>query len=373
MTIRGLRLGRPHDQPHATSAGAVSTSGGGQARRVPIVPGLAALGALLAAVALLALTQGAADIPPGTVLRVLVDRLPGVTVESDASDAWRRILIDIRLPRILAAGMVGAALSVAGSAYQGVFRNPLAEPYLLGVAAGAGLAVAIAVVSPLPVDAYGLGWVPLFAFAGGLATVLIVYTVARSGGVLDGGALILGGVALSAVWAGATSFLIINGDDRISQPILSFLFGGFNTASWSKVVVATPYLVAGGVVVALHARVLNVLQLDEEQAEHLGVNVSRTKLIVLAAASLMAATAVAVAGVIGFVGLIVPHAVRMLFGGDYRRTLPACLVGGAALLIAVDLVARTAIQPQEVPVGILTAMLGGPFFLLLLRSRKVTL
>lgn len=359
MTIRGMRLGRARDA-------AVP-------RRLPALPGTLALAILLALAALLALTQGAADIPPATVLRLLVDRLPWISVDTTVSDSWQSILFDIRLPRVLAAALVGAALSVSGSAYQGVFRNPLAEPYLLGVAAGAGLAVAIAVVSPLPVDAYGLGWVPILAFAGGLATVLIVYMAARTGGVLDGGALILGGVALSAVWAGATSFLILNSGDQVSQPILSFLFGGFNTASWEKVVVAMPYIATGMLVIALHARALNVLQLDEEQAEHLGVNVSRTKLIVLAAASLVAATAVAVAGVIGFVGLIVPHAVRMAFGGDYRRTLLASLLGGALLLVSVDLVARTIIQPQEVPVGILTAMLGGPFFLMLLRGRKVSL
>ncbi|MCK9487388.1 MAG: iron ABC transporter permease [Dehalococcoidia bacterium] len=362
MTIRGLRLGRV-GEAHATAA----------PWRVPALLGTAALAVLLALVTLLALTQGSADIPAGTVLRVLVDSLPWVEVETSASDSWERILLQIRLPRVLAACLVGAALSLSGSAYQGIFRNPLAEPYLLGVAAGAGLAVAIAVVSPLPVDAYGLGWVPILAFIGGLSTVLIVYAVARSGGMLDGGSLILGGVALSAVWAGATSFLIINGSDTVSQPILSFLFGGFNTSSWEKVLVATPYILVGTLVIALHARALNVLQLDEEQAEHLGVDVSRTKLIVLAAASLVAATAVAVAGVIGFVGLIVPHAIRMLFGGDYRRTLAASLLGGALLMVSVDLLARTIIQPQEVPVGVLTAMLGGPFFLLLLRSRKVSL
>lgn len=359
MTIRGVRLTRARDSTTPW--------------RVPALPGTLALAILLALVSLLALTQGAASIPAGTVLRVLVDRLPFIAVETGASHSWEQIVFDIRLPRVLAAALVGAALSVSGSAYQGVFRNPLAEPYLLGVAAGAGLAVAIAVVSPLPVNAYGLGWIPILAFAGGLATVLIVYAAARTSGVLDGAALILGGVALSAVWAGATSLLIISGSDQVSQPILSFLFGGFNTSSWEKVVVATPYILAGTAVIALHARALNVLQLDEEQAEHLGVNVSRTKLIVLAAASLVAATAVAVAGVIGFVGLIVPHAVRMLFGSDYRRTLAASLLGGALLLVGVDLMARTIIQPQEVPVGILTAMLGGPFFLILLRSRKVSL
>jgi iron complex transport system permease protein len=213
----------------------------------------------------------------------------------------------------------------------------------------------------------------MMAFAGGLGTVVLVYLSAKSAGGIDGGALILAGVALSAVWSGATSFIIINGGDRVSQPILSFLFGGFNTSSWERVLVALPYVALGTAVIALHARALNVLQLDEEQATHLGVDVARTKLIVLAAASLVAATAVAISGVIGFVGLIVPHVVRILFGGDYRRTLGASMLGGAVLLIAVDLIARTAIQPQEVPVGILTAMLGGPFFLLLLRGRRVSL
>ncbi|MEX2372349.1 MAG: iron ABC transporter permease [Dehalococcoidia bacterium] len=342
-------------------------------RRVPALLGTVALGALLALAAVLGLTQGAADIPAATVGRMLLDRLPGIALPVDVPAAWDSIVFDIRIPRVLAAGAVGAALAVSGSAYQGVFRNPLAEPYLLGVAAGAGLAVAIAVVSPLPMDSYGFGWVPLFAFGGGLATVVVVYLVARSGAAVDGGALILAGVALSAVWAGVTSFIIISGGDGVTQPILSFLFGGFNTASWSRLLIAVPYIVAGMAVIALHARALNVLQLDEEQASHLGVDVTRTKLVVLAAASLAAATAVALAGVIGFVGLIVPHAIRILFGGDYRRTLPACVLGGAAFLIAVDLIARTAIQPQEIPVGILTAMLGGPFFLLLLRGRRVSL
>lgn len=360
MSIRGVRLARP--RPTFTFT-----------RRIPAVPGTLVLALLLAVVSLYALTQGAADIPANTVVRLLLDRLPGITVEANVSTSWEQILFDIRLPRVLAAGIVGAGLAVSGSAYQGVFRNPLAEPYLLGVASGAGLAVAIAVVSPLPVSSYGFGWVPALAFLGGLGTVVLVYLAARSAGGIDGGALILAGVALSAVWSGATSFIIINGGDRVSQPILSFLFGGFNTSSWERVLVAVPYIVVGTAVVAVHARALNVLQLDEEQATHLGVDVARTKLIVLAAASLVAATAVAISGVIGFVGLIVPHVVRIAFGADYRRTLGASIFGGAVLLITVDLIARTAIQPQEIPVGILTAMLGGPFFLLLLRGRRVSL
>lgn len=343
-------------------------------RRLPALPGIALLGVALVLIALYALTQGAADIPFEVVVRMLVDRLPFVDIDTGVqASSWDQIVFDIRLPRVLAAGFVGAALAVSGSAYQGCFRNPLADPYLLGVAAGAGLAVALAYVSPIPVSSTGFVSLPLFAFAGGMGTVLVVYLTARTSAALDNGSLILAGVALSAVWGGITSFVIINSEDSISQPILTFLFGGFNTVSWQKLLLGAPYMVIGITVVALHARALNVLQLDEEQASHLGINVLRTKLILLAAGSLAAATAVAVAGVIGFLGLIVPHLARLIFGTDYRRTLPVTILGGAALLIAVDLVARTVIQPQEIPVGVLTAILGGPFFILLLRGRRVFL
>ena len=326
--------------------------------------------ALLLIVALVAVTQGAADIPPGTVLRILLDRLPLVDLSVDAPATWERIVVDIRLPRVLAAGAVGAALAYSGASYQGVFRNPLAGPFLLGVASGAALGASIAIISPLRVDAYGFGWVPLFAFAGALLTVVLVYLLASGGGGLDNTTLILAGVALSAVFGAATAFILLTGGEQ-ARPIFSFLFGGFNTASWERIAWASPYLLVGAAVVAVHARVLNVLQLDEEQAAQLGVDVTRTKLIVLGAASLMAATAVAMAGVIGFVGLIVPHAVRLLFGSDYRRLLPLVALFGASFLIAVDVFARTLLAPQEVPVGVVTALLGGPFFLWLLRTRRV--
>lgn len=339
-------------------------------RVVPRAPGPALAGVvLLLVVALVALTQGAADIPPQAVLRILLDRLPLITVDVTVPVTQETIVLDIRLPRVLAAGAVGAALALSGASYQGVFRNPLAGPFLLGVASGAALGAAIAIISPLSTDAYGFGWVPVFAFAGALATVVLVYLLATGGGGVDSTTLILAGVALSAVFGAATAFILLTGGEQ-ARPIFSFLFGGFNTSSWERIVWAAPYLVVGTVVVAMHARVLNVLQLDEEQAAQLGVPVTRTKLIVLAAASLTAATAVAMAGVIGFVGLIVPHAVRLAFGGDHRRLLPLAALFGASFLILVDLLARTMLSPQEVPVGVLTALLGGPFFLWLLRTRR---
>jgi iron complex transport system permease protein len=326
--------------------------------------------AILAAVALVAITQGAASIPPQTVIAILLNRLPLVAIELDVPATWDRIVVDVRLPRIIAAGLVGAALAYAGASYQGVFRNPLADPFLIGVASGAALGASIAIVSPLPVDSYGFGWVPVFAFVGAFVTVGLVYSIARTAQAVNNTTLILAGVALSAVASAATSFMLLTGGER-AQPILSFLFGGFNTAAWPRILAGLPYILVGVLVIALHTRVLNVLQLDEEQAGQLGVDVVRTKLIMLAAASLIAATAVAIAGIIGFVGLVVPHVVRLLYGPDYRRVLPAAALTGAAFLIAVDVFARTVIAPQEVPVGIVTAVIGGPFFLYLLRSRKV--
>jgi len=325
---------------------------------------------LLVIVALLALTQGAAAIPPDATLLLLLDRLPLISIDVDGPATWQRIVIDVRLPRVLAAGVVGAALAYSGATYQGVFRNPLADPFLLGVASGAGLGAAIAIVSDLPSSAYGFGWVPLFAFIGAAAAVALATLSAQAGGAVAGTALILAGVAVSAVASAGTSFLMLTGGER-TQPIFSFLFGSFSTANWERLLVALPYITIGMVIVALHGRMLNVLQLDEEQAAQLGVDVTRTKLTLLAAASLMAATAVAIAGIVGFVGLLVPHMVRMVFGVDHRRLLPLTALLGAAFLIAVDVVARTVIAPQEVPVGIVTAVAGGPFFLYLMRTRRV--
>lgn len=332
-------------------------------RRHPLPVALA----LLAACALLAIAQGTTDIPPLTALALLLRPL-GLAAP-DAPEAWSRILIDVRLPRVAAAALVGGALSFSGAAYQGVFRNPLADPFLLGVASGAALGASIAIVSPLPVTSYGIGWVPLCAFLGACVAVTLVYLLSRRGGLADNATLLLAGIALSAIASGLTSFMLLTGGPK-TFPIFSFLFGGFNTATWSRLLLAAPYWIVGGAILRVQARALNVLQLDEEQAEHLGVDVARTKIIALAAASMIAAAAVAVAGVIGFVGLIVPHLVRMVAGNDYRRLLPLTAILGAAFVILVDLAARRVLAPQEVPVGIATEILGAPFFLYLLRRRS---
>lgn len=355
------------EAPHARSLTATVVT---RRRRLATVGPLALSTLVLLAAAALSLTQGAASIPPGTALAFVLNRLPLVDIGVNAPASWETIVVDVRLPRLLVAGAVGAALAYSGAAYQGVFRNPLADPYLIGVASGAALGASIAIVSSLNAGSYEFGWVPLLAFVGAAVAVLLAYGFAQTGLTVSNTSLILAGIAISSIASAITSFILLTGGDR-AQPILSFLFGSFNTATWARLTVGTPYLIAGAAVIAIHARVLNVLQLDEDQAAQLGVDVTRSKLLLLGAASLIAATAVAMAGVIGFVGLVVPHVTRMVFGGDYRRLLPLAALLGASFLIGTDILARTLLRPQEVPVGIVTAMVGGPFFLYLLRVRRL--
>ncbi|MDO8614156.1 MAG: iron ABC transporter permease [Dehalococcoidia bacterium] len=329
-----------------------------------------ALGALaLLAVAALAVSVGPAGIPLEATLRILLSHLPGVGLAQDVPVSWRNIIWEVRLPRVLLAGLVGATLAMSGAVYQGVFRNPLADPYLIGVATGAALGATIVVVSDAPVAWHGLSLLPLAAFAGALISVVVVYGVARVGGAVPTTTLILAGVALSSLSTAITSYLMLR-DTTNTVAIFSVVLGGFNTATWPKLAWVLPYALPAAAVILAHGRVLNVLNLDEEQARHLGIDVERTKLLLLGAASLAAAAAVSVSGTIGFVGLIIPHAVRLVWGPDNRRLLPMAIVLGAAFLIGADIVARTADQPSEIPVGIITAFCGVPFFLFLLRRAR---
>ncbi|HEY8491422.1 MAG TPA: iron chelate uptake ABC transporter family permease subunit [Dehalococcoidia bacterium] len=325
--------------------------------------------ALLLLVSGVGLSLGSADIPPGVVARILLSHVPGLPVEQTWPDGWDRIVWDIRLPRVLLAGLVGGTLAYAGAAYQGVFRNPLADPYLIGVAAGAGLGATIAFLLPLDFAFYALSPVPALAFAGGLLAVALSYGLARTGTVVPTATLVLAGVAVSSLATAGMSFLfMLAGDDL--RTIFAWIMGGMNGAGWRQVGLLVPYSALAAAVVLVHGRVLNVLQLNEEEARQLGVNVERTKLLLIAAASLATAAAVSVSGLIGFVGLVVPHAVRLLWGPDYRRLVPLSMVAGAVFLITADLVARTAVSPAELPVGVVTAFSGAPFFLFLLRRRS---
>lgn len=327
---------------------------------------LAGAGILLILVALLACGAGSVAIPFPDIYNILIERLfsAGTLLSYPVSETT--ILLDIRLPRILMAGLAGAALSISGAAYQGMFRNPLADPYLIGISQGAALGAVIGFL--LPVSMPDL-LIPALAFAGALISVLAVYFIARTGKTLPLTTLILGGVALGAFLSSITSYLLIISGDRV-HGIIFWLLGTLSIADWWRVEIMCPYIVAGSTVLLLLARPLNIMQLDEEQARQLGINVEGTKLIILLAATLCTAAAVCFCGVIGFVGIIIPHAVRLVFGPDYRLLLPMSLLAGATFLILADTGARTILTPTEVPIGVITAFIGAPFFLYLLRQKK---
>lgn len=332
------------------------------------------LAALLIVVVVFATTVGSVSIPFSTTFQILLSQLPFVDVTPSSLEAFgtplsleilETIILDIRLPRILLAGLVGAALSVAGATYQGLFRNPLADPYLLGVASGAGLGATIAMLTPFTLAWMSFGAVPLFAFIGAVGAVAVVYLLARVGKTLPATTLILAGVALNALLVSLTSYLTITSGEEL-RGILYWLLGGLYLTNWSQVWIVLPCVLAGLLVIWLHARPLNVMQLDEDQAQQLGVNVEMVKLILLAAATLITSSAICFTGLIGFVGIFIPHAVRLIWGPDHRFLLPLSTLVGAIFLILADTLAR----PTGIPVGIITAFCGVPFFLYLLRRRK---
>jgi iron complex transport system permease protein len=323
----------------------------------------------LLAVIALATVVGSVSIPLTTTIKVLLDRIPFVHITANWPSGTDIIVTEIRLPRILMAGMVGAALGTAGATYQGLFRNPLADPYLIGVAQGASVGAAAGFLLPITGTFVGLGVVPAFAFAGALVSTVVVYLLARQGKTLPVTTLILAGVALGSLLMSVVSFLVISSGDKMHS-IMFWLMGSFSLSQWSDVRMIMPYIVVGIGVILLFARPLNVMQLDEEQAQQLGIHVERMKLILLGAATLITAAAVSFVGAIGFVGIIIPHAVRLIWGADYRFLLPLSVLSGAIFLILTDLIARTILSPTEIPVGVVTALFGAPFFLYLLRQRR---
>ena len=292
----------------------------------------------LVIIALLVLTIGSVKIPFLTVWGILISHLPLVNIHGDWSPTSDMIITGIRLPRVVLAGLVGSALGVAGATYQGLFRNPLADPYLIGVAQGAALGAALGFVFAWGI--LGSYLIPILAFGGALIAVSVVYVVARVGKTLPVTTLILAGVAVGALLISMTSYLTLVSPDK-THGIVSWLMGGFSTANWNQVRLVTPYIAVGLGIIFLFARQLNVMQLDEDQAQQLGINVERTKLILLISSTLITAAAVCFVGTIGFVGIIVPHAVRLIFGPDHRSLLPLSALVGACLLILADTAARS--------------------------------
>lgn len=312
---------------------------------------------------------GPVPIPLGTVVKLLAAKIPLVEVSADWPAAFETILFDIRLPHAVLMAITGMALGGSGAAYQGLFRNPLADPYIIGVASGAGLGAVLAMTVQFPSSLLGMAAVPVAAFVGALVTVALVYSIARVGRTTPVTTLLLAGVAVGTFASALTSMLMLLSTEELHRAI-SWLLGGFSLGGWQPVLAALPYLFIGLGVLILLGRPLNVLQFGDEEALQLGLDVEKFKLVIVVASSLVAATAVSFSGTIAFVGLVVPHLVRILWGTDYRRLIPLAILGGGSVLLAADLVARTILAPRDLPVGIITSIVGAPFFLWLLRRAK---
>lgn len=328
--------------------------------------------AILVGAVLVGAVVGPASIGFVDAAKALVSLLPGVDLNSNLSELELGILEVVRFPRVFLAVLVGAALSVSGAAYQGVFRNPLADPYLLGVAAGAGLGATLAIVSIGAGAESTLPIIPAAAFGGAVLGVVLSYGLGRTvGGSRTVTSLILAGVAVAAFLTAIQTFVQQRNAETLRE-VYDWILGRLATTGWDDFRLVLPYMAVSAIGIFIHRRALDVMAVGDEEASSLGLEVGRTRLIVVASATLGAAAAVAVAGLIGFVGIIVPHAVRLVAGTSYRRVLPLSALLGGAFLVLADIVARSVLAPAEIPIGVVTAFLGAPFFVLVLRtSRRV--
>jgi iron complex transport system permease protein len=312
---------------------------------------------------------GPIDLGVGAVLESTAARLHVPGFASPLTPTEEAILWEIRVPRVVLAALVGAMLAMAGATYQGVFRNPLADPYLLGVAAGAGLGATIA-IAYLPDALRGQRALPVAAFVGGLVAVVLTYAVGRSARrERDAATLVLAGVTVTAFFTAWQTFVQQQNSETLQQ-VYSWILGNIPSTGWSDVVLILPYVAVATVVILALRRVVDVLNLGDDEAASLGVNVRRVRLALVIAATLGTAAAVAVSGLIGFVGIIVPHAIRLLSGVGYRALLPLSMLIGAGFLVLADVIARTALSPAEIPLGVVTAFVGAPFFALVLRTTR---
>jgi len=336
---------------------ALRTSTGSIALAVAVLGGAVLAGALV----------GPSGLTLGGVLRELASAVPGIDLDSGMSTIQQGILWQIRLPRVVLGVLVGATLAAAGAAYQGVFANPLADPYLLGVSSGAGLGATMAIVAGGAVGGFG---VPPMAFAGALLGVAATYLIGTSVGAQAGPvAVVLAGVAVAALCGAIQNFIQQQYDESLAA-VYNWTMGRLSTDGWHDVWVALPYVVLCCAVVWLFRRSLDVMLLGDVEAASLGVHPTRVRLALVLAATLGTAAVVSVSGLIGFVGIVVPHTVRLLFGGAHHRLLPLAMLYGAAFLVLADIGARQLMSPAEVPVGVITAMVGAPFFLVVLRRFK---
>ncbi len=328
-----------------------------------------ALLALLAMSGMVAISVGAVSVPVEEILKMGANRVAVGTFVRDWPEGDEVIIGVIRLPRVAGAALVGGALAVAGVVFQALLKNPMADPYIIGTSGGAALGATVAMTLPVTATWLGFGLVPVLAFVGAMSTVLFVYNLARTGPRVPVVSLLLAGFAVSSMLAAVMSSLMLISGSALRRVIL-WTMGGMTVNGWQQVAVVGPVMLVGAGAIYLLAGDLNAFLLGEEEAAYLGVDVERRKILLLFLGSLLTGAAVAISGLVGFVGLVIPHVARLLFGADHRILLPASgLVGGSFLVLA-DLVARSLLAPTEIPVGIVTALLGAPFFIYLLRRNK---
>jgi cobalamin transport system permease protein len=330
----------------------------------------ALLASLLAVSALLALAFGAVWISPWDTLRLIGWKLHLTGPPAGVPVTDSVILFQLRLPRVLLAMVVGAALATAGAVFQSLFRNPMADPAIIGVSSGAALGAILVIVAGAG-EALGAMGIPAAAFAGALVTGFLVYRLARVGPAVQVPTLLLAGIAVAAVISAAISLIMTFSGQEI-RSIYFWLLGGLGARGWDSLSAASVLIVVGLLAAMAMVGDLNLSSLGEERASQLGLEAERFKRLTLAIGALLAAAAVSVSGLIGFVGLMTPHILRLLMGSDHRRLIPGSILAGATFLVLADLVARTAVSPEEIPVGAVTAVLGGPFFLFLLRRDRRT-
>ncbi len=330
------------------------------------------LGGGLVIALLLASAFGAVTIPLPDILKMALNKV----AVFDFPSTWRAvdetIIFQIRLPRVIGGALVGAALATAGVLFQGLLRNPMADPYIIGTSAGAALGATIAMTLPINLAFLGFGLVPAAAFIGALSTVILVYNLARVGGKTPIISMLLAGFVVSALLAAVMAFMM-SMSDRFGlnlHSVYSFLMGHISVTSWGQIAIIAPLVIGGIIGARFFAFHLNAFSLGEEGAAYLGIEIERDKILILALGSLLTAAAVSISGLIGFVGLVVPHAVRLSLGPDHRFLLPASALAGAAFLVIADLLARVLLAPVEIPVGVITAIIGAPFFIYLLRHAR---
>ncbi|NWG01341.1 MAG: iron chelate uptake ABC transporter family permease subunit [Syntrophaceae bacterium] len=324
------------------------------------------LGLLLILVLLISIAIGSVRVPPFRSIHILFQSILGL--KGAGNETERTIVLSLRLPRAILAGVVGAGLSVAGATFQALLKNPLADPYILGVSSGAAVGTIIAILLGLSASSLGL---PLASFLGALLTILVVFYFGRQDGRIHPNTLLLAGVIIGSFLSALIMFFISVSQKEELRTIIFWLMGDFSFANARSILIILPYILLGISLLLLRSRHLNLILSGEENAVQLGVEVEKLKLISYLCASLMTAASVSVCGLIGFVGLIIPHSVRLIFGPDHRLLIPSAALIGASFLIASDTFARTILAPTELPVGVITAAFGGPFFIYLLRTRKV--